>query len=147
MGLRNFLERFRPAGTPGASATGVPADRTAERTAELEPALARLVDVQREAAQIRASADEAAAAVRRDAAREAAELMAAAREQAPELRRQAAESVLREARRDADALRAAGDRAASAVRRQAGERIPELVDRAVTDALRQAGGPGRGGVP
>jgi hypothetical protein len=40
MSLRDFLERFRPVGTPGASATGVAADRTAERAAELEPALA-----------------------------------------------------------------------------------------------------------
>lgn len=147
MSLRDFLERFRPAGTPGASATGVPADRTAERTAELEPALAQLTDVQQEAARIRASADEAAAAGRQAAAREAAELVTAARERAPEVRRQAAEPVLQEARREADALRAAGDRAASAVRERARKRMPELVDRAVADALRLAGGPNEGEAP
>ncbi|SFG73131.1 hypothetical protein SAMN02787118_12726 [Streptomyces mirabilis] len=50
MSLRDFLERFRPVGTPGASATGVAADRTAERAAELEPALAQLTDGQQGAA-------------------------------------------------------------------------------------------------
>ncbi|MFJ5151937.1 hypothetical protein ACIQCF_10205 [Streptomyces sp. NPDC088353] len=140
MSLRDFLERFRPAGTPGASATGVPADRTAERAAELEPALDRLADVQRQAARIRAAAQEGAEALRRDASREAERLVAAARAQAPEVRRQAAEPLLREARQEADALRAAGDRAASAIRARAMERMPYLVDLAVADALRLAGG-------
>lgn len=147
MSLRDFLERFRPAGTPGASAAGVPADRTAERSAELEPTLAQLADVQREAARIRASADEAAELVRRDAAREATELVAAARERAPEIRRQAAEPILQNARREADALRVAGDGAASAVRRRARECMPDLVDHAVADALRLACGSGEGETP
>lgn len=147
MSLRDFLERFRPAGTPGASAVGVPADRTAERSAELEPTLAQLMDVQREAARIRASADEAAETVRQDAAREATELVAAARERAPEIRRQAAETVLRAARQEADALRAAGDGAASVVRRRARECMPDLVDHAVADALRLACGSGEGEAP
>jgi hypothetical protein len=110
MRLRDFLERFRPAETPGASATGVSADRTAERAAELEPALAQLPDVRQEAAPVRAAADEAAKAVRQDAAQEAAELVAAARERAPEIRRQAADPVLRE-RRERGARRFGGPRA------------------------------------
>ena len=37
---RELLERFRPAGTPGAAGgRGVPVDRVAERSAELEPVL------------------------------------------------------------------------------------------------------------
>ncbi|MET8451817.1 hypothetical protein [Streptomyces sp. NPDC005209] len=142
MSLRDFLERFRPVGTPGASATGVPADRTAERAAELEPTLAQLTNVQQKAADIRAAADKAAEAVRHHAAREAERLVAAARERAPEMRRQAAEPILRKARQEADAIRAAGDRAASAVRDRAGERMPDLVERAVADALRLAVGAG-----
>ncbi|WP_330180126.1 hypothetical protein OHB26_27395 [Nocardia sp. NBC_01503] len=44
---RDFLDRFRPAGAPGAAAPrGVPADRAAELTAELTPLLARLDRVQ-----------------------------------------------------------------------------------------------------
>ncbi|MGW0205428.1 hypothetical protein ACWDZ8_06215 [Streptomyces sp. NPDC003233] len=140
MSLRDFLERFRPAGTPGASATGVPADRMAERTAELEPALARLTDVQQQAARIRAGAEEAAEALRRNAVREAEHLLADAREQAPDVRRQAAEPLLREARQEADALRTAGDRTASAIRERARECMPHLVDLAVTDAMRPASG-------
>ncbi|MEU2052441.1 hypothetical protein [Streptomyces bungoensis] len=140
MSLRDFLERFRPAGTPGASTAGVPADRAAERAAELEPALARLTRAQREADRIRAEADEAARAVREDAAREAARLVAAAREQAPEVRRRTAEPLLARARHEADAVRAAGDSAAAAVRARAAERMPELVERAVADALRLPGG-------
>ncbi|MEU7380347.1 MULTISPECIES: hypothetical protein [unclassified Streptomyces] len=140
MSLRDFLERFRPAGTPGASATGVPADRASERAAELEPALDRLTDVQQQAEQIRAAAQETAEALRRDASREAERLVAAAREQAPEVRRKTAEPLLREARRDAEALRAAGDRAASAIHARAMERMPHLVDVVVADALRLAGG-------
>ncbi|ALO98905.1 hypothetical protein [Streptomyces olivaceoviridis] len=140
MSLRDFLERFRPVGTPGASATGVPADRTAERAAELEPALARLADVQQEAAQIRATAEQEAEALRQNAAREAARLVEAARERAREVRRQAAEPLLREARQQADALRAAGDRTASVIREHAVSRMPRLVDLAVADALRLAGG-------
>ncbi|MFF9391346.1 hypothetical protein [Streptomyces griseoluteus] len=140
MSLRDFLERFRPAGTPGASATGVPADRTAERAAELEPALARLADVQREAAQIRATAEQEAEALRRNAAREAARIVEAARERAPEVRRRTAEPLLREARHQANALRAAGERTASAVRERAARRMPHLVDLAVADALRLPGG-------
>ena len=42
---RDFLEWFRPSGTPGAAARpGVPADRLAERSAELESLLALLAD-------------------------------------------------------------------------------------------------------
>ncbi|MEV7242247.1 hypothetical protein AB0N92_13515 [Streptomyces sp. NPDC093248] len=145
MSLRDFLERFRPTGTPGAAAVGVPADRAAERAAELEPALARLTDVQREATRIRAAADEAAEVLRRDAALRAERVVADARERAPEVRRLAAAPVLEDGRHEADAVRAAGDRRAEAVRARARERMPELVDRTVTDALRRA--TGAGGTP
>ncbi|MFJ1709912.1 hypothetical protein [Kitasatospora sp. NPDC088346] len=47
--FRDFLARFRPTGAPGASATGVPADRAAELTAELGPSLAELTQAQEEA--------------------------------------------------------------------------------------------------
>ncbi|MFJ9865694.1 hypothetical protein [Streptomyces sp. NPDC101165] len=142
MSLRDFLERFRPTGTPGAAATGVPADRAAERAAELEPALGRLAAVQQEAARIRAAADEAAETIRQDASREAASIVAAAREQAPEVRRKAAVPGLQDALREADAVRAAGNRDAEAVRERAQECMPDLVERAVADALRLATGAG-----
>jgi len=140
MSLRDFLERFRPAGTPGASATGVPADHREERAVELRPALAPLADVQQEATEIRAAAEQEAKALRQNATQEAARMVDAAREHAPEVRRRAAEPLLREARQEAaDALRAAGDRTISAMRERAVERMPHLVSHAVNDALRLTG--------
>ncbi|WP_198668564.1 hypothetical protein [Streptomyces triticisoli] len=136
MSLRDFLARFRPTGTPGATVTGVPADRAAERAAELEPPLARLADVQREAARIRAAADREAEAVRQSAARQAAEIVTAARARVPQVRQEASVSVRRAARGEVREIRSAGDRAASRVRERARERMPALIDRVVADALR-----------
>ncbi|MEU6371287.1 hypothetical protein ABZ876_37845 [Streptomyces sp. NPDC046931] len=134
--LRDFLARFRPTGTPGAAVTGVPADRAAERAAELEPSLALLADVQREAARIRAAADREAEVIRQSAARQAAEIVAAARARAPRVRQEAAAPVRRSGQREAGEIRAAGERAASLVRERARERMPAVVDRLVADALR-----------
>ncbi|MEV5955355.1 hypothetical protein AB0M11_16550 [Streptomyces sp. NPDC051987] len=136
MSLRDFLERFRPTGTPGAAATGVPPDRAAERAAELAPALARLTDVQREADRIRTAGEEAAGTIRREAEREAADIVAAARARALAVRRQAAEPVVQDALREADAVRAAGERAADAVRERGRAGLPPLVEEAVAQALR-----------
>jgi hypothetical protein len=60
-GARDFLERFRPSGTPGAAVRrSVPADRLAERSAELELLLALLAEMETEVAQIRAAAQQGA---------------------------------------------------------------------------------------
>jgi vacuolar-type H+-ATPase subunit H len=86
---RDLLQRFRPAGAPGpAAATGVPADRVAERAVELGPLFARLQDTTGAVARIRA--DAAAEADRR-------------RQQA----RERASARVAEARLEADAIRAA----------------------------------------
>ncbi|MEU2772272.1 hypothetical protein ABZ646_04930 [Streptomyces sp. NPDC007162] len=142
MSLRDFLERFRPTGTPGAAVTGVPPDRAAERAAELAPALDRLTAVQQEAARIRAAGQEAAETIRRDAGQEAEGIVAAAREQAPQVRSQAAEPVVRDALRETEAVRLAGDQAADVVRERARAGLPSLVDDAVAQALRPAAGRG-----
>ncbi|MEV5845326.1 hypothetical protein AB0M32_25480 [Streptomyces sp. NPDC051985] len=142
MSLRDFLERFRPTGTPGAAATGVPPDRAAERAVELAPALARLTAVQQEAARIRAAGDADAQAIRRDAELKAADVVATAREQAPGVRREAAESFVRQAAREAVAVRAAADRTADAVRRRGRARLPALVDAAVAEVMRSVTGTG-----
>ena len=68
---RDFLERFRPAGTPGAAAQGgVPADRIADTAAELEPVFMMLDDVHAEAARIRRCAVEHADAIRQSPVRQ-----------------------------------------------------------------------------
>jgi hypothetical protein len=108
--LGDFLNRFRPAGAPGAaSRAGVPADRAAELWAELDPVLAMLAatdaecarlvaEAEREAGRIAAEARDQAAGIAADAERladdaraaAAAEVLAAAREQAEQAERAAA---------------------------------------------------------
>lgn len=62
-GLRDFLMRFRPAGSPGrASAVGVPADRSAELSSERTRALAEA-----EAAECLAQSEREATLLRRRA--------------------------------------------------------------------------------
>lgn len=85
--LDDFLNRFRPAGAPGAATrAGVPADRAAELSAELEPVLGML-----------AAADAECSRLIGDAKREASLITAQAREQA--------ERIAAEAVRDAGAAR------------------------------------------
>lgn len=76
---RDFLERFRPAGTPGpAGRPGVPADRSADATTELTGLLVLLDD-----------AADAAQKIRRDAAERADEIRRAAHQQAAQIVKQA----------------------------------------------------------
>lgn len=68
---RDFLDRFRPAGAPGAaSRAAVPADRTAELASELVPVLALLAGTD-------AECDRIITAARRDAEQTAADGAAA----------------------------------------------------------------------
>jgi len=77
MGVRDFLERLRPSGTPGApSVAGVPADRVAERSTELEAVFALLEDVQAEVRRIGSTGDQQARR-RREAAHEQADAIIA----------------------------------------------------------------------
>lgn len=110
---RDFLERLRPSGTPGApSASGVPADRATERSAELEPVFSRLARVQAEAEQIR-SQGHAEAQSRRDIAAERAR------------------AIVSEARRTVDAERAA---AAATGQAEARELALAIVSEAQADS-------------
>ncbi|MEU9045746.1 MULTISPECIES: hypothetical protein [unclassified Kitasatospora] len=141
--FRDFLARFRPTGAPGASATGVPADRAAELAAELGPSLDELTEAQEEAAAIRAAAAQEAENMRRTAARRAEEIVAEARHQAPQVREEAASAVRRPAEAEAGGLLAAADRVVTDARRRVAERMPALVDRAAAQALAQAEEPRR----
>lgn len=138
--LRDFLTRFRPAGTPGAAALrGVPADRVAEREAELRPVLALLAETQREADRIRREATERAERCRSRARRQADAIVAEARGRMESERAAAAARATAPAadeRRQADA--AATQRAAR-VRAIAARRTPELVDKAVAPVLAALG--------
>jgi hypothetical protein len=86
---RDLLQRFRPAGAPGAAtATGVPADRIEERDVELAPVFDLLADTVAESTKIRREAA-VEAEWRRQRAREAAVArVAAARLEADSIRAQ-----------------------------------------------------------
>ena len=47
LSARDLLHRFRPVGAPGAAPAGVPADRVAEVSRELQPVFDELVDAWR----------------------------------------------------------------------------------------------------
>ena len=86
----DFVDRFRPAGTPGAAARpGVPADRSAEAAAELTPLLALLDDTQDEVERIRSAAAERADEILRAAHRQTDQIAAQARADAESVRAQA----------------------------------------------------------
>jgi vacuolar-type H+-ATPase subunit H len=96
---RDFLERFRPAGTPGAAAAaGVPADRVAELETELAPVFDALACTEAEADRIRCAASAEAARRRERARQRARAIIAGAGEQAKVDRA----AALADARRTAD---------------------------------------------
>lgn len=129
-GLRNVLLRFRPVGSPGRAAPGgVPAERTAELTAELEPPLTLLEGTEDEARRIREGAAREATEKRRAAERRAREIVEPARSRARETRATSTARVRHEAEAEAAELLAGAEREAAAVRRRAGEHTPRLLDR------------------
>ena len=134
--VERILERLRPAGAPGAAAPGgVPADRSTELAAELQPVLARLDDVQAECDRIRAEATAEAARRRRVAVERARQLVADGRRAAEAERAAAAAAVEHEVAAETAAARAAAERSAAAVRERAGTRTSDLVDRVAAAVL------------
>ena len=93
--VRDFLQRFRPAGTPGkAAAAGVPADRARDLAAELEPVFSLLAGAEAERARILTEAGRDAGRIRDGARRRADDMVAAARQRAQAARADAAAAVL-----------------------------------------------------
>jgi hypothetical protein len=132
--LRDFLTRFRPAGSPGAAAArvGVPADRSGELAAEVAPVLARLDDTaaerERLIAQARRDAEQIVAA-----ARSAADAIAAdAAQRAETVREQAAQQVVAAARKQAARTTQVAAQQAAQIRELARQRMPVLVSRVVS---------------
>ena len=132
---RNALDRFRPAGTPGAAGRpGIPADRSGEAAAELTEVLALLDDVQEEAARTRQAATDRAQEIRRAAQRQAAELITKARYDAESVRAQSEADALREADTDEDNLRSQTEAEIARLRQQAGERLAHDADTVAAQA-------------
>ena len=130
--LRDFLTRFRPAGSPGAAArAGVPADRSGELESEVTPVLALLDDTQaererlitqarRDAEQIVAAAQSAAGAIAADAA-----------QRTETVREQAARRVMTAAREQAARTTQDARQQAAQIRELARQRMPALVSQIV----------------
>jgi vacuolar-type H+-ATPase subunit H len=130
---RDLLQRFRLAGTPGAaSVAGVPADRVAEVSAELEPVFIQLSDVQEQARRLRAAGQDEAEKRRLDARDQARARVSAAHREADAIRAEAAAEVRRQADAETLAVLSAADQDADRIRRQVAERLPGYVDRVVT---------------
>jgi hypothetical protein len=139
--LRDFVRRFRPAGTPGAAApAGVPADRVSERTAELGPVFDALQDTVTEAETIVAGGRGEAERRRVTAAQQVAELLAGAQQEADAARALGAAAAIASAAGEQEGLldRARSD--AAKIRNGTSEQLPILVDRVV--AVVRAAGPG-----
>jgi vacuolar-type H+-ATPase subunit H len=138
--LRDFLQRFTPAGTPGkAAAAAVPADRARDLAAELEPVFAMLAGPEAERTRILSDADEDARQIRADARRRADDMVVAARERAQAARAEAAAAVLARAGATADAALRAAEQEAQAIGERAAQRMPGYVSRAVRAVLTLAG--------
>jgi len=139
---RGFLDRFRASGTPGAAAgAGVPADRVAERDAELGPVFERLAPLEKQAEKIRADAGARAADRQTSATAQQQRILAAARRGADADRRDAAARVAAAADAETREALAEADRAAAAIAAHAERVVPQIADEVLADVA------GRLGVP
>jgi vacuolar-type H+-ATPase subunit H len=148
--VRDLLYRFRPAGAPGAAAAaGVPVDRRADLTAELEPLFARLASTEEECSRIRERGRDEAEAIRRRAAERAQAIVAAADARTQAERDSATARLWQRGETESSALLAAAQQEAAAVRERAAERMPTHVAR-VLESVRDLLGevePGDSPVP
>jgi vacuolar-type H+-ATPase subunit H len=128
--VRDFLQRLRPAGTPGSAAAAVPADRNRDLAAELAPVLSMLAGAEAECARILSEAGSDARRIRDDASRRAHDMVAAARQHADAARADAAAAALASAEASASATATAAEREAQAIRERAAQRMDAYVSRA-----------------
>jgi hypothetical protein len=131
----NFLERFRLAGAPGAAAgAGVPADRRAERSAELEPVFREFSGMVGEVRRIRDEATADAERIRSEAVEQARAVVDAARNNVGVERADAAARAGGRAGQETAATLASAERDAALVRSRAEDRMPDYVSRALVRA-------------
>jgi cell division septum initiation protein DivIVA len=135
--LRDFLDRFRPAGAPGAAArVSVPADRDRELADELTPVLALLDDTHDEYARILALAEDEAGHITAAARTRAAVIMTDADERANAARDAAARELVEAARVQAELAVASAGQEAARISGLADSRIPALAERAIRQITR-----------
>jgi vacuolar-type H+-ATPase subunit H len=144
----DFLNRFRPAGTPGAAArAGVPVDRPAEAAAELEPILALLAEAESASAAVRERAQQDAEDIGERARARADGLLAEARARADSERAATAARARAGGQAESVRLTARAERRATARRELAEQRLPGYVGRVVAmvrTAGEEAGTTGQG---
>jgi vacuolar-type H+-ATPase subunit H len=132
--LRDFLSRFRPAGTPGAAArAGVPMDPARELAAEVGPVLTLLDSTQGECERIVGEARRDADAIMAAARAEAAAIITESDRRAVAARDEAARQLADAAADDVAAMVAVAEWQAVWIRMMAGQRMPAMVGRAVGD--------------
>ena len=135
--LRDFLTRFRPAGSPGAAErAGVPADRASELESEVAPVLALLADIEAERERLITQARRDAEQIVTDTQSAAAAIAADAARRAGTVREQAARQVMTAAREQAFRTVSDARQQAAQTHALARQRMPALVSR-VVDMIRQ----------
>jgi flagellar biosynthesis/type III secretory pathway protein FliH len=131
-GVRDLLDRFRPAGAPGpAGAAGVPADRRESAAAELAPVFTALDEVEQECDRLRRAAAQAAAERRAAAAEQARAIVARARNEAGAERAAAAARVREDTAAELAQVAASAAAEADEVRRRGAQRLPQLLSQVV----------------
>lgn len=127
-GVRDLLDRFRPAGAPGpAGAAGVPADRQASVAEELAPVFATLAGVAAECDQIRQEAAQAAQQRRAEAAEQARAVVARARGEAAGIRASVAARIREDTAAELAQLAARTAAEADELRRRGSRQLPQLL--------------------
>lgn len=131
--IRDLLERFRPAGAPGAAArAGVPADRSHELADELAPVLTLLDRTDAECGRIIAGAHHQAQRITTAARVQATAIAEDADKRAGAARDEAVRHALVAARADTARTVAEAERQAVATGELAARRVPVLADYAVS---------------
>lgn len=131
--MRDFLDRFRPAGAPGpAGAVGVPADRLSGAETELAPLFAALTAVEQRCAETRGRAEQDAARRTAQARRMAAAIVSRARSQERGERAAAAADALATVDAEVNRISTQARLTAADLREQGARRLPALVDLVVT---------------
>ncbi|HEX5525037.1 MAG TPA: hypothetical protein VFX53_16460 [Pedococcus sp.] len=142
--VRDLLYRFRPSGAPGAAnAAGVPADRTLEQTAELEPVLTQLSETERDCADILEGGRRDAVEIRARAEDTARSVVAAARSRAAAERAEAAATVHDRSQAQTGSEALASERQVAEVRDRAAQAMPQYVEQVVASVRSLV----QGGVP
>lgn len=132
---RDFLGRFRPAGAPGAaSPRGVPTDRAAAAAAELEPLFALLDEINAEVDRVHRDATDEVAELRARGGDEAEHILTRAGTDSAAVSATAAESVRAAAGTSESELDARHRADLGALRTRIGNRMPDYLDRVVTQA-------------